>query len=231
MRGELVELARLSRVSGASEYQHLFSPAFLQYTEFEESAERLWQFESAIMPGLLQTADYARALLRASNSVDLLEPRERERLEKDIEQRIEVRLARQNRLFYESDPIVAKFIFDEAVLRRHVGGVLVMREQIAKIREAAEHPTIEISVIPESAGAYPGMNGAFALLHFREVDGHIEDPLVYLEDSERADAFIRDDADLVGRYISRFEYLLGLAVTGAELSVLLDDVEARFTAA
>jgi len=229
---DFIEIARIARQVTPTENRDILSSAFRQYLEFEEIADRLKQFESALMPGLLQTPSYADAVLRTLNGVDLLEADEREEMEEKIARKVKIRAMRQDALFSGDEPTRTSFVLDEAVLRRQVGmeiaSPMVMREQLAKVREMIANPAVGLSVIPSSRGAHPGMNGSFTILQFPDDD---EDPIVYLEDSQREDAFIRDDISETGRYLSRFEYLQSRAVSGPELLDLLNAIESSYVPA
>ncbi|MFF0718974.1 DUF397 domain-containing protein [Micromonospora sp. NPDC003816] len=107
----------------------------------------------ASVPGLLQTSAYARALFRSVGLYD----------EAEVEQRASARLERQAVLTGERPPQLVA-VLDEHVLRRPVGGPLVMREQLGRlVKLATEQPRVRLHVVPASVGAYPGVAGAFVL--------------------------------------------------------------------
>ena len=138
------------------------------YIGLEAGAASIRNFEPVVVPGLLQTADYAREIFR--NGPIELDPDEVERL-------LEVRLARQEILARNDRPRLWAVI-DEAVIRRVVGGPGVMREQLRHLTESVQEGKTTIQVVPYRAGAHAGPIGSFVILDFAEVT----DPaVVYVE--------------------------------------------------
>lgn len=130
-----------------------FDPDWLrEWIEYEQQAKLLRWYEPAFVPGLLQTEAYARAMF----TTDILPPA-------DVDQRVKSRLARQAILTREAAvPLVA--VLDVMVLRRQVVGQPgVMAEQVAHLVKMAELPHVQILVVPEEAGIYPGLQGGFIL--------------------------------------------------------------------
>ena len=126
---------------------------FADWTQdIEAEALTLRWFEPLIVPGLLQTEPYARALYatRVALSTD------------DVDALVAARMARQEILTREAPPMVW-VILDEGVLRRPVGGSGVMAEQVRLLLEAAHRPTVRIEIIPASIGAHDGLTGAFTI--------------------------------------------------------------------
>ncbi|MFF4531466.1 Scr1 family TA system antitoxin-like transcriptional regulator [Streptomyces sp. NPDC001407] len=125
---------------------------FLPFIELERDAARHRVFESQIIPGLLQTEDYARAMLtpvRPDNLDDL----------------VAARMTRQA-LFERDDPPRTWFILDEQALRRTIGGPEVMAAQFERLLAAGQHPRTVIQVVPDTVTAHPGLAGPFTLLSF-----------------------------------------------------------------
>lgn len=125
---------------------------FLPFIELETDANRHRVFESQIIPGLLQTEEYARAMLtpvRPDNLDDL----------------VAARMTRQA-LFERDQPPHTWFVMDEQALRRSIGGPDVMRAQLERLLTAGEHPRCVIQVVPEEVTAHPGLAGPFTLLSF-----------------------------------------------------------------
>lgn len=120
--------------------------------DIESEAQTLRWFEPLIVPGLLQTEAYARALFatRVGLSAD------------DVDTLVAARLARQELLVREAPPMLW-VILDESVLRRPIGGSDVMGEQVRLLSEAASRPTVRIEVVPMSIGAHDGLSGAFTI--------------------------------------------------------------------
>ncbi|MGW3368404.1 helix-turn-helix domain-containing protein [Streptosporangium canum] len=168
---------------------------YATYIGFESEAEGVRNYEILAVPGLLQTESYARAMIKGTAP---------EASRDEVESRVAARLERQ-RLLARPDPLKLWAVIDESALLREVGGPQVMHDQMAKLREAAEEPNITIQVIPRSAGAYPGMHGAFVLLEFPG-EGH---DVVYMEGST-SDLFLESIED-IARYNMLFEHLRAVA--------------------
>jgi len=145
--GALTEL--WDKLKDGMNYQAL--PTWFQdWASKEAGATALRWFEPLVVPGLLQTEDYARAIFQTRFGVT----------SEDIEERVAARLKRQEVLIREAPPALW-VILDEWVLRRPVGGPHVMLEQLGRLVEAARQPNIAIEVIPADGGAHEGLTGAF----------------------------------------------------------------------
>ena len=165
-REHLTELARESKAHG------WWQPYGLQYETYvglETEAASISDYESGVVPGLLQTPDYARVIHESGM------PKPSPAV---IEQQIEVRLVRQAALMREEPlPPRLEAIMDEAVLHRPVGGPKVMGAQIGRVMEVCELPNVIVRVLPFAVGAHPALDSTFILLEF-------EDPVpgvVYVE--------------------------------------------------
>jgi hypothetical protein len=155
-------------------------------------------YESALVPGLLQTSDYAEAIIRGMN------PRvTQERLTSAIE----ARLTRQ-KLLTQSVPPQFHVILDEAVLRRNVGGSRVMRSQLERIAERANLPNVVVQVIPFVAGPHPGLNSTFILLDFPEP---ALSSVIFVEGLV-GNLYLDRPGD-IGRYRDAFQALADFALT------------------
>lgn len=122
---------------------------FRTYTQQEARASMIKVYETLLIPGLLQTPEYARALLIAGGV-------------SEVDNLLDRRMARQKVLVRE-DPPAMSVLIDEAVINRPVGGVDVMRMQLARLIEASEVDGVIIRVVPYSSGAHVGMDGAFMI--------------------------------------------------------------------
>jgi transcriptional regulator with XRE-family HTH domain len=166
--GELVSLARAARQRAwFTAYRDITSSQYVTFVGYEAAASAVRQFEPTLVPGQLQTEEYARAvtLEYAADRVDRL---------------VEVRIRRQEVL--EEPRRQFFFILDEAVIRRQVGAPTnpgIMRRQLRSLVESARQPNITVEIVPFSAGVHPGMKGPFTLLEF---PGDDEDVL-YLENA------------------------------------------------
>jgi hypothetical protein len=126
------------------------------YIGLEAEAVSIRRYESELVPGLLQTKEYARAVFRGF-LVD----------NEEIDKRVEVRMARQERLTGANAP-QHWIVLNESVIRRVVGGPETMRAQLDRLIEASHLPNVTMQVLPFTAGAHPAMDGAFVILGFPE---------------------------------------------------------------
>lgn len=166
----------------------------------ETGAARISTFQLALVPGLLQTRDYALAIHQV-NGRSLL-------TDDVIADRVELRMARQKILFREKDAPQVRSVIDEAVLRRMVGGPAVMRDQLRRLADLSEQPNIEIQVLPFAVGAHPGVDGPFIIFEYpAEFAG---DPgTVYVED--RRGGLYYETPEALHDFHSTFERLQALA--------------------
>jgi hypothetical protein len=170
----------------------------MTFIGFEGEAESASNYESLFVPGLLQTEDYARAVITG-----VLPFASRE----EVERRVEVRMERQE-VLRGDNPLQLWGIVDEAALRRQVGSPAVMRAQFRHLLEASELPNVTFQVIPFDAGAHAGMPGSFIVLQFAEEA--IPD-VIYI-DSMAGDLFLEAESD-VRRYKLVFEHLRAVSAS------------------
>jgi transcriptional regulator with XRE-family HTH domain len=208
-RDSLVQLARESRQKGWwHAYGDSVSPHFATYLGLEGAASEIRIYEVNLIPGLLQTEEYARAVITAGmvNS-----PRD------EIERRVALRMERQ-RLAISSPPKVWA-VMDEAALRRQVGGPEVMRAQLEYLRELGALRHVSLQVIPFSGGAHPAMGRPFVILAF----GEAADPdVVHLEDL--TSALWVENVDEVDRYNVFFNHLQATALSFDDSAALMASV-------
>ncbi|NEA65704.1 helix-turn-helix transcriptional regulator [Streptomyces sp. SID12488] len=166
-------------------YRGVLPPTYRDFISLESQASAMRTLETSVVPGLLQTPAYARAMTRAA--VDSLE-------ETRLDALVEVRLARQDVL--RSDPPLAlSAVLDEAVLRREVGGPEVMTRQLERLVEAARLPQVQLQILPFAAGAYIGITGPFVIFSFpstSDLDVVVLDQMMsslYLERKEDLQAY------------------------------------------
>jgi transcriptional regulator with XRE-family HTH domain len=191
-RQVLVDMAREGHRKGWwAAFDDVLPSGFDSYVGLEAETTEIRSYESSVVHGLLQTADYARAVLRE------LQPKQ---TSEEVERQVDLRLARQQRL-QEEPALDLWVIHDEAVIRRAVGGAAVMRAQLIGLREAADVPGVTMQVLPFVNGAHAGLRGPFSILEFADrVDtrvAHVESVggFLYLEKDREvracADAFDR----------------------------------------
>ena len=165
----LVALAPGTRQDGAfaEEFGQAVPEWLSLYTGLEAAACRIRCFDPDVVDGLLQTEEYARAVIEGNGQ---LSP-------EAVEQRVRFRMERQRRIFETKKPANITFIMGEAALVSEVGSDDIMRAQIERLRDTDRHRHVEVLVLPFTAGAYP-RRGTFALLDFTDQ----EDPSVaYLD--------------------------------------------------
>ena len=208
-RDALVQLARESRQKGWwHAYADSVQPHFATYLGLESAASEIRIYEVNLIPGLLQTEEYARAVIAAGmvNS-----PRA------DIERQVALRMERQ-RLTMTSPPKVWA-VLDEAALRRQVGGPEVMRVQLEYLRELGGLRNVSLQVIPFGGGAHPAMGRPFVILVF----GEEADPdVVYLEDL--TSALWVENVEEVDRYNVFFNHLQATALSFENSAALMTAV-------
>ena len=222
-RGALLQLLELYRVIDEAHRETLLALAkqgkqrgwFARYGDLpatysrfiglESAALEMRDYESLVVPGLLQTEDYARALVLADPSVD----------HEAVETRVRVRMERQS-LLTSSEPLSFFTILDESVIRRQIGGPDVMRAQCKRLVEMSDLRNVTIQILPFSGGAYAGMAGSFAILEFRDTPS-----VVYVENLT---GDIYQESDDVRRYHMVFENLRAAALSPLESIKYIDRV-------
>jgi transcriptional regulator with XRE-family HTH domain len=126
---------------------------FVEWIEAERRAASVSWWEPLLVPGLVQTSDYARALFEAWRSAGS---------DDELDQLVKGRMERQL-IFERPDPPSLWVIIDEGVLHRRIGGAKIMNDQLARLAELAGRPKITIQVVPGDVGAHVGLLGAFAI--------------------------------------------------------------------
>jgi hypothetical protein len=183
--------------------------AYETYIGFEAEAVAIFNFECQVVPGLLQTAEYASAVIQADGVYE----------DDDVHgQRVAVRMARQAVLTRDPPPQLS-VIIDEAVLRRPIGGPDVMRRQLTSLVEANDRKMITVQVLPFSAGAHRALAGAFIILEFAR-DG--DSPLVYSEGM--TGGVFRSRSDELRSYWMSFEALRAAALNPKESADFINAV-------
>lgn len=204
VRAAMVALARQARQRGWwEEYKDVLGGAL---PEFEGEATEIRSFETLLIPGLLQTADYAAAVFEGVRVLDPLV----------VERSVQARLKRQQFLDRPPPPIFWAVI-DEAALTKKVGGAATMRAQLQHVLAMARRPTIGIQILPDSVGAHASMSGPFTLLEYED------DPaLVYVE-TPTGDLFV-EGMEQVSRYTVRYDHLRASALSVIDSERYLADL-------
>ncbi|HEY6424195.1 MAG TPA: helix-turn-helix transcriptional regulator [Pseudonocardiaceae bacterium] len=164
----------------------------LRYVALEQDATEAHCFESTLVHGLLQTEDYARAVLTTLSTVGRWGGQRSASDHEATDRLVELRMRRQGRLYAAEDPLTAHVLLDEAVLHRPVGGAQVMRAQLKRLLADAQRPNITVQVLPFGIGAYPSVAGDFVVLRFPDSD---DNDLVYVE-SHLGDVYLEKEHDV-----------------------------------
>ncbi|MET8141289.1 helix-turn-helix transcriptional regulator [Sphaerisporangium sp. NPDC005288] len=210
--------ALLSLVSQANRpgwwhnYDDILPNWFEAYVGLEEAATRIRCYEVQFVPGLLQTPEYARAVVLLGHP---------DGVEEEVQRRVDLRMARQKVLGRATPPHLWAVV-DEAALRRPLGGAEVMRGQIRHLIEAIASPNITVQVMPFSAGGHAAAGGPFSLLRFSERD--LPD-VVYLE--QLTSAIYLDKREDLDRYQAVMERLCIDAVPASETKKALTGILAE----
>lgn len=174
-----------------TQYSDAIDDPFAGYLELEEIATQMSIYTVQVLPGLLQTEEYARALI--SSGVIRTTPRQ-------VRIFVELRMERQ-RVLRRDNPLNVQCIVEEGALRRPVGGPEVLHRQLQTVLDlTAELPNLDVRVIPTEAGAHPGVDGQFTAFQFEAGD-----PIVAVESMTRM-AYLEEDCD-IGPYTAGFERL------------------------
>jgi transcriptional regulator with XRE-family HTH domain len=175
-----------------------FPPNLSAYLQAEAEAQSVWNWDPQIVPGLLQTADYARAVMQSWQTMFRVPPG-------DTERRVEARMLRQQRLTADP-PLELSVVIDQSVLGRRFGDAAVMSQQMTHMVEAAELPNVQLRVYPLAADHPPLTTGAFSYMQFPQGGNIPSHDMVSVEHLEGS--YYLQDEEQTNRYRVAFEYLL-----------------------
>lgn len=201
------EMAKIASEDGWwDQYDDVLPSGLGSYVGLEAEASSLLSFTDRLIHGLLQTPDYARAVIRAVSS---REPDE------VVNRLVELRIQRQQ-ILSRTPPPLLRSVIDESALRRPIGGNAVMTQQLHHLLRAVESPDITVQVMPFSRGAHAGVDGSFTLLEFPDpgLQQH-----VYVE-SPAGNLFLQK-RPVVTEFRERFDLLLMEALAPAESEALI----------
>ncbi len=208
-RAALLNLAREANTPG---WWHAYSdilPTWLEpYVGLEAAASVIRTYQIQLVPGLLQTEGYARALIRQGSATS----------EEEIARRGELRASRQE-ILRRPDAPQLWVVVDEGALRRPVGSRDVVREQLEYLVEIADHPAVTLQILPFHAGAHSAMGGPFTILRFAEPDLH---DVVYIE--QLTSALYLDKPVEVDSYLEVMEQLCLQAEPAANTTKVLRQI-------
>jgi hypothetical protein len=207
---ELVELAREANQPG---WWRAYGLGNNSYIAFETEARRVQIFTLGYVPGLMQTADYARALMRAVPV---------RRTAEQLENEVAARTYRRQRLGSEENRLELVAVVDESVLHRPVGGRDVLREQLKHMVALARLGGVALHVLPTAVGAHAALASGFSILHFGDLG---EPDIVYVEHT--VGALTLDKEGEVARARLAFERVLSDALDPAESLALVHRLAGR----
>jgi transcriptional regulator with XRE-family HTH domain len=207
---KLMDLARGGRgQSWSDQYRDVISSAYARYLALEGSASALWVSHPFLVPALLQIVDYSAALADSHQ-----ESTQNHRM-------VDLRMQRQNQMFEKSDsegePTQLTFLISEAALLQWIGGPAVMAAQLRHVLDMGERPNVHVRVVPNSAGAHPGLLGPSILIQLPD-----NERAVFNEGS--AAGLTEDDQDTITRTVKYFETMEKLALSASETVDLIGEM-------
>jgi hypothetical protein len=209
-RERLLALARQANEPGWWHRDGDILPSWFQsYLGLEAAASMIRSYEVQFVPGLLQTSDYARAVIMLGHA---------RASTREIERRVGLRMKRQE-LLTRKNPPTLWVVIDEAALRRPIGGATVMADQIRHLIDMARKPNVRIQVIPFLSGGHAAAGGPFSILRFPESD--LSD-VVYVE--QMTSALYLDKAEDVDFYAAMIERLSVQAEPPAHTPGILEEI-------
>jgi transcriptional regulator with XRE-family HTH domain len=212
LREELLQIARDARKKG---WWHNYTDLpIVSLAGLEAATHSMSMYSALLVPGLLQTEDYARRIFRA------LRP---DLSNEEIERRVEFRMNRQF-ILDDQDPPELWVVLDEAVLRRLVGGTVIMRGQLERLIELADLPKVTLQVLPFETGAHAGMDGSFFIIRFPE----IADPDVVYVEHPTADIYLEQPPS-IHRFTLLFDHLQASALNPTESVAFITTLAKEYT--
>lgn len=213
-RDYLITLAREGRQRG---WWHSYddvglSKEYTTYIDFEAGTKALYTFQGTMLPGLLQTRDYALALIKEGPA---------EISDAEAERRLDLRMERQ-RILTSEDPLRLWVVLDEAVLHRQVGGPDVMRSQLEHLLEVTKLALVTLQVISFDAGAHSGTTGPFTILEFPDP----RDPQAVYVDTPAGELFV-EQLEEVRRFQTAFERLRATALSPRDSIAMIAEITAE----
>lgn len=206
-RKALHALARDAKERGWwSKYREVFGAQALP--DFEAEASVIRSFEGLVVPGLLQTPEYAEALFQGGRYTG----------PEDIERRIDARIARRD-ILSKFNPVRLRVVMDEAALRRMIGGPEIMAAQMRHLLYMAKLPNIDIQLLPFSAGSHAALAAPFSILDFPE---NLNPSIVHV-DTITDSVFFEQSGD-VERYSTTFGDIQGSAISTSQSAKFITDL-------
>jgi transcriptional regulator with XRE-family HTH domain len=182
----------------------------IDWVWLESRAAEIFSFQVAVLPGLLQTREYAEALIRAAHDTAT---------DEQITRFVELRMTRQ-RLLDGENPVRLSAILDEGVLRRLVGGTGVMQAQLDHLRKVTAWPNVEIMILPARAGAHASPNGSFDAFRMRR-------PYPYTGCISTPAGNLVVEGDKARNLVATYDRLRSASLRGSDVQRFLFDLSAR----
>jgi transcriptional regulator with XRE-family HTH domain len=213
---DLLALARASRQAPWwTRYSNVAPTKLLELIEYESAASAISQFEPTLVPGILQTEEYAAEVLQAFH--DETSGTER------VAALVDLRTRRRELLTSENAPKFS-FVMDESVIHRLVGSAAIVSKQLLHLISVADLPNVTVQIVPFTAGLYPGTKGPFKVVQFADAP---DEDIVFLE-SSRGDV-ISDDQNQAKNYLEAFERITERALKPSESIRLLGTAAGEMT--
>ncbi|WP_285775280.1 helix-turn-helix transcriptional regulator [Microtetraspora sp. NBRC 13810] len=213
VRAALIELAKEARRRGWwTAYADVFTGS---YVGLEDEASVIRQWEVQLVPGLLQTENYARAVISAGRP----DPQDPD----DIHKRVTGRMARRALLSRPDAPQLCA-VLDEGVVHRPIGGRDLMREQLEALLITMRRPNVTVRILPFSVGAHAGLEGTFTILSFAE---DVDPDVAYVEGTA-GDVYV-EGSEQVERYKVAFERICDAALSPEESHGLITEAKERWS--
>jgi transcriptional regulator with XRE-family HTH domain len=210
-RQVLLEMAREGHRKGWwALWDGVLPTGFGIYVGLEAEAASLRVYEAQVVHGLLQTQDYARAVMSTVR---------RRQTPDEIDRLVKLRMQRQD-VLRRSDPLALWIILDESVLRRMAGSSKVMREQLHHLYEASQWPNVTLQVLAFGSGLHPGLGGSFAIIEFPE---RFDPDVVYTE-GVTGQAYIEERDREVRARAEAFDLLRAAALPPGDSALLIRSI-------
>lgn len=195
-----------------TDYEDVLPARFETYIGLEAEAATVRSYDQALVPGLLQTTEYARSVIQETRRVGADE----------VERLVALRMKRQELLTREDDPLELWTVLDEAALHRTIGGRPAMRDQLHRLLELTELANVTIQVLPYDKGAHAGLGGSFSIIELPEPTGH---EVVYI-DCPAGNIYLEKAKDV--RWHTRvFDHLRAAALDPKESAAFITTVASK----
>ncbi len=204
---QLLALARGARQSPWwQDYSDVAPARLLELMDYESASSAVNQFETMFVPGILQTEQYASAVLQAFHDEKSADEKSAERMYRLVK----LQTRRKELLTIENAPEFS-FVLDESVIQRPTGSLSIMVQQLQHLVRVTELSNVTIQVAPFEAGLYLGMTGAFELVHFEDTP---DEDIVFLEGPR--DDFISDGPEETENYLEAFKQITGISLSSRD---------------